>query len=210
MIQNLYVVAVADSLKCLFCAHTAEVEDALHVLGHRAAHFGVRGGIDSAAVSEAGLFCIDGLDEHGDETAYPSLAMDYLGNPTQFLDGFQHAVGIEAGTLGIGGIFVSVLVVCHLVVGEEFIVINEVNLNAGTGYACHLDDERMVCVINYQVHSAEADNFVQLVASFIDDTPFGHKGSYLATAFLGQLREFASPCRQRCFGYIGNHFLCYK
>ena len=186
-VKDLHVVTVFNTFECLGGGHTAVVQDTVHVLGQRGAHFGVRRCVNGTAFSEAGFFGIDSLDEHGDKTAYPSLAVDYIGNPAKLLNGFQYTQCIEACTFGVGVVFLSVFIAGHLVIGKEFVIVDEVNLDACTGNARYLYDKRMVCIVHNQVHSAQADNFVELVAPFIDDTPFGHKGSYFATAFLGQL-----------------------
>ena len=47
----------------------------------------------------------------------------------------------------------------------------------------------MVCVINDQVHAGKAYYLMQLIAAFVDVTPFGHEGADIITQFLDALGE---------------------
>ena len=77
------------------------------------------------------------------------------------------------------------------------IVIDEIYL-----HACGLDrsnfyNQGVVSIIDNQVHTREADHFVQLISALIDVSPFGHKGSDFTAFFLDRLWKVST--------YIG-HF----
>jgi hypothetical protein len=58
---------------------------------------------------------------------------------------------------------------------KKLLVINKVHLQSDLGNTRHLDDQRVVCVVNNQIHSAQTDHFVQLMAALVDFTIPGHK-----------------------------------
>ena len=53
----------------------------------------------------------------------------------------------------------------------------------------HLDDERMVGVINDHIHAREPDHLMQLVAALGYHAILWHKRALLNTLFLNALRQ---------------------
>ena len=79
--------------------------------------------------------------------------MNNIRRPTQFLHRLEHAACKENCTLAIVFIFVSVLVYSHLAVGEIIIIINEINLYARLRNRCHLNNQRMIGVVDDEIHA---------------------------------------------------------
>ena len=77
---------------------------------------------------------------------------------------------------------------------EEIVVVDEIDLHASRLDGCYLDDQRVISVVDDQIHSREADNLMQLVASLVDVAEFRHKRSDLATSFLNALRQVSADC----------------
>lgn len=65
----------------------------------------------------------------------------------------------------------------------------------------------MVVVIDDDVHAAETNHFVELVAPFVYGSEFGHEGSDFEASFLHSLRERASEFCSLSRGDIGSDFL---
>ena len=78
------------------------------------------------------------------------MADDDIWAPTEFLQRFEHAAGIEDGAFSIVFIFLSVFV-GHEALVEVVVVVDEVNLHACNLDGGHFDDERMVSVVNHDV-----------------------------------------------------------
>ena len=134
--------------------------------------------------------------------------MDDIGRPLQLLDGFQDATRIESGTLGIVLVLLAILVGRNPAPHEEVVVVNEVYLHSCCRNACHLDDEGMVRVVNHNVHSAQPNDLMQLVATLVDGAPFGHEGAYLPTLLLYCLRQESAHLSHLCLGHKRQHLLC--
>ena len=117
--------------------------------------------------------------------------------PAKLLHCLQHTAGIENGTFVIVGIFVSFLISYHLAVKEIVIVVDEVHLHACRLDGSDFDNQRMIGVIDDQIHARKADNFVKLVSSLIDISPLGHKGANLTAFFLNVLWKFSAHDGQR-------------
>ena len=84
---------------------------------------------------------------------------------------------------------------------EVVVVVDEVNLHACSLDGGHFDDERMVGVVNHDVQTRKADDFVELVTSFVDVAPLGHECADFSSSVLNGLREFSSSC---CHGALWN------
>ena len=133
--------------------------------------------------------------------------MNYVGHPTQFFHRFEHATRIEDGSLGIVGIFGSVLVGAHQAFVEIIIVVDEIDLKARCLNGGHFDDERVIGFVDGDVHPRQANHFVQLVAALIDVAPFRHEGADFSPSLLNALRQLATYSGHLRLGNIGNHFL---
>ena len=86
--------------------------------------------------------------------------MDDVWGPTLFLHGLEHAACKEDCTLAIVGIFLAFLVFHHSPLLEVIFIVDEIYLNTGNGYRGNLDDQRMVGIVDDEVHSRETDHFV--------------------------------------------------
>ena len=91
--------------------------------------------------------------------------------PTQFLYCLKNAACKEDGALVVVAVVVAIGVAGHLTIVEIVVVVNEIDLHSGRLQRCHLDDERVVCVIDDKVHARQAYYLVQLVASLVYVAP---------------------------------------
>lgn len=71
---------------------------------------------------------------------------------------------------------------------EVVIVVDEVYLHTCRLDRGNLDDERVIGIVNDEVHAGESYHFMQLVSAFVDISPFGHKRSDFSAFFLNSLR----------------------
>ena len=65
----------------------------------------------------------------------------------------------------------------------------------------------MVCIINDQVHTRQADNLVELAAAFINVTPFGHERTNLEAGFLSLVWEVTANDGHGRLGEVRIDFL---
>lgn len=133
------------------------------------------------------------------------------GAQRSFFDRLQHAAREEDGPLAIVGIVVAQLVLGHgrtiLVV---ILIINKIDLDARLRYGSHLDDERMIRVVDDQIHTRESDHLMQLATPFVDRAPLRHEGSYLESGFLHFGRHQTSHLCHLRLGDVRGGFLVDK
>ena len=134
--------------------------------------------------------------------------MDDVGRPLELLDGLQDAACIEGGALGVVVIFLSVGIEGHLASGKVVVVVDEIDLHPGCRDACHLDDERVVGVVDHNVDTAQPDDFVQLVPPLVDDAPFGHEGAYFPAFLLNSLGQISAHRGHVGLRHKRQHLLC--
>ena len=108
-----------------------------------------------------------------------------------FFDGLQHAAREEDTTLVVVRILYAVLIGNTLAAMEEVVVVGEIDLDASRLNRRYLDQQRMVRVVDDQVHTREANHFVQLVATLVDVSELGHEGACLKSFLLKHLRQAA-------------------
>ena len=118
--------------------------------------------------------------------------------PAELLDRFEHAPGKEDRPLVVIRKKRSVFVPDHGLAVKIVLVVDEVNLHAGRRNRRDLDNQLMIVVVDDQIHSREADHFVQLVAALVDQPVTGHEGPNLVSSFLHPLRK-----RPAQYGHIG-------
>ena len=135
------------------------------------------------------------------------MTVDKVWTPAQLLYRLQHAAGIEDDTLIVVFVIHAILVHHLQTVLEVIVIINEIDLHTGRLDGSHLDNQRMVGIINDQIHTREADHLVQLVAAFVDGTPLGHEGAYFATVLLNSLRQCAAQQRYLVLCHVGSNLL---
>ena len=125
------------------------------------------------------------------------MTVNDIRTPAKFFHCFQYTACIENGTAIVIIIFYTIFIRCLHTILEIIIVIDEIYL-----HACGLDrsnfyNQGVVSIVDNQVHTREADHFVQLISALIDISPFRHKGSDFTAFFLYRLWKVST--------YIG-HF----
>lgn len=133
--------------------------------------------------------------------------MDDVGSPAQFLDRFEYAARIEDGAFGVVGVFDAVFVVQHHAFVEVVVIVDKIHLHARGLYAGHLDDQWVVRVVDDDVQSRESDDFVQLVAAFVDISPPWHKSTDFVAFFLYALGYLTAGDGHLRGFYVGNNLL---
>ena len=130
------------------------------------------------------------------------MTMDDLGAPTQSLYCLEYAAGKEYGSFAIVGKEFAVVVAVHVLAVEIVLVINEIDLHPGRRNGCDLDYKRSVDIIDDDIHTGKAYDFVKLVLPLVDATVARHEGSYLLLPFLDALRKESSDVCDFGFGKI--------
>ena len=138
------------------------------------------------------------------------MAMNYIGAPTKFLYSFQDSACKEYHALVIVSIFITISILSHQSILEIIVVIDKIDLHACSLKRSHFYNQRMIGLVNYKVHTRQADNLMQLVTSFIDKSPFGSEDSYLATTFLSGLWQSSTYVCDFRFRNKWCDFLCDK
>ena len=147
----------------------------------------IHDGEHHAAVPEGRFLLVGRLQQDRYDGCHPSLAVYHFGHPAQLLHRLQHTPCIEDGPERIVLVLLPLLV-CHgKTLVEEVLVVDEIHLHACRGNGRHLDDERVVSVIDDEVHAREADNLMELVPAFVDIAPLGSERTYLTSMFLDVL-----------------------
>ena len=117
------------------------------------------------------------------------MAVNDVRCPGQFADGLQNTPSEEDGPF--------VVVSDQLVLGvqpghllfEVVLVVDEVDLHPGRGDGSDLDDERVIGVVDVEIHSAETDDLMELVTALVDDAEPGHEDTDFAAALVDALRD---------------------
>src|SRR3712207_9110372 len=124
------------------------------------------------------------------------MTVDDVGAPAQFFHRFQHASGIEYSATVVVVIFHTVFIYYLQSVLKVVVIIYEIYLHAGRLDRSHFDDERMIGVIDNQIHARQTNHLMELIPAFIDISPFGHKSSDFTAFFLN--------CLWKVSTYIGH------
>ena len=136
------------------------------------------------------------------------MAMDDVGRPVEFLHRLDNATGEEHATHVVDVAEVAFLVIHQVfLLREEVVVVDEIDLHPRLLDGSHLDDERVVGVVDDEVHSRQADHLVQLVAPLVDDTVARHENPDLLATFLGGLGQVTTDEAHRGLRQIGGDFL---
>ena len=80
--------------------------------------------------------------------------MDHVRRPVEFSDGLDDAAREEHGAVVV--ILIEILVAFgdgELPLREEVVVVDEIDLDSRLLNRCHLDDQRMVSVVDDHVHT---------------------------------------------------------
>ena len=143
---------------------------------------------DDFGFGEVGVFLAHQSGVDGDHCGEPSVEVYEVGDPSEFLSGFECASGEEYGSfVVVGEEFVGVWVGDGAFTAEEVVVVDEVDLHACGLYACDLDEEWVVGVVDNDVEAGETDDFVELVASLVDAAESGHESADFPSAFHDSL-----------------------
>lgn len=134
--------------------------------------------------------------------------MDDVGRPVEFFHRFNHAAR-EKHTTEVVVLAENAVVVADLVLflRKKIVVIDEVNLHPRLLNRCHLYDERVVGIVDDEVHSREADDLMQLVAALVDGAIAGHENTDFLAVFLRGLGQVSANEAHLRFRQIGGDFL---
>ena len=94
-----------------------------------------------------------------------------------------------------------------LPLGEEVVVVDEINLHPRLLDGGHLDNERVVGVVDDEVHAREANHLMELVPPLVDDAVAGHENPDFLPAFLCGLGQITTDEAHWRFRQIGCDFL---
>ena len=103
------------------------------------------------------------------------MAMDDIWDPTELLDRLKSTTNEEYRSLVvIVGLRLGVCIEETLTL-EEIVVVDKVHLKPCRGDGCHFDYKGTVHIIYYEIDPRETNDFMQLIASLIDQTEAGHE-----------------------------------
>ena len=139
----------------------------------------------------------------GQEVADPALAVDDVGFPAELLDGLKHAPCEEDRPFVVVLEFFAFSVPVDEFAMEVVFVVDEVDLHPGGRDGRDFDDQRAVGVVDDEVHPRQADDFVQLIPSFVDRSIPGHERPDFLAALLNPLGKESSRYSYVCFRHIG-------
>ena len=122
--------------------------------------------------------------------------MDDVWGPAQFSDCFQNAASEKNRALIIACDQFVLVVKSRDFFLKVLLVVDKVHLDAGRGYRGHLDYQRVVRVVDIEVHPAEANHLVELVATLIDDAEAWHEHANFTAFLVYSLRQVAGCARQ--------------
>ena len=137
--------------------------------------------------------------------------MDDVRRPVEFLHRFDDATGEEDAT-AVVVLAKHALLVIHQVffLREEIVVVDEINLHSRFLDGGHLDNERVVGVVDDEVHTRKANHLMELVPPLVDDAVAGHENPDFLSAFLCGLGQITTDEAHRGFRQIGCDFLMDK
>ena len=121
--------------------------------------------------------------------------MYYIGSPPELLDRLKNTACKEYGPFAVVFVEISVLIVIDVLPVEIVLVVNEIDLHSRRQKGGHLDNERMVCIINNQIHTRQAYDLVKLIATLVDATVFRRKCSYFKFFAMNSLRDVTAKHR---------------
>ena len=157
------------------------------------------------AAGKNGIVMVTFFEIQRNQVADPTLTMDDIGRPTQFLDRLQHAAGKENRTLGVVGEGFSLGIGQRSLAVEVVLVGDEIHLHTGGGQRRYLDNQGPVHIADDEVHTRQADDFVQLMLALVDTSEAGHKRADFFLKFLYPLRQVSSDMRKRTLRKIGKY-----
>ena len=117
-------------------------------------------GINHFCITENRVVFVGGFNQQRYQASHPTVAMDNIRAPAELFYRFQYASAKEYSAV--------VVILEKLLLGvpeggftlKIFLVINKINLHSGRLYGSYLNDERVIAVFDYQVHSGKANNLM--------------------------------------------------
>ena len=110
--------------------------------------------------------------------------MNGIGLPAQFLHRLHGAVVEEDCAL----VVISAVCAKHVSVGIQalkvIVVIHKIHLNTRRVHGRHLDNERMVGIVDRDIDAAEPYHLVQLISALVDGAEPGHEDAHLVALCL--------------------------
>ena len=136
------------------------------------------------------------------------MAVNDVGRPVEFFHRFNHATR-EEHTTEVVVLAENAVVVADLVLflRKKIVVVDEVNLHPRLLNRCHFDDERVVGVVDDEVHTRQANHLMQLVATLVDGAITGHEDTDFLAALLRGLGQVTANEAHLRFRQIGGDFL---
>ena len=147
------------------------------------------------------------LQIEGSESCNPTCTMYYRRLPAEFADSLNHTSDKEYCAFVVDfGLFHG-FNLAGRVTQEVVIVIDEIYLKPGGLQGGHLNYKWMVGVVDYDVHTRQTDDFMELVAAFVDSTVTWHECAHFGAAFLYALGQGAAEGRHLAGGEVGFYLL---
>ena len=116
--------------------------------------------------------------------------MDNIGAPIEFFYRFKDSFGKKNSPFVAIGENALFLLFFTSLSAKIFVVINKIDLKAFFGHRSYFNDQRLIDIIDHQVHTGKPDHFVQLMAAFVDTTVPGHEYPHFTSFFLHQTGNF--------------------
>ena len=123
--------------------------------------------------------------------------MNNVRTPAKFLHCFQYTTCIEDSTTVVVIVFYTIFVRCLQTILEIVIVVDEIYLHACGLNRSNFYNKGVISIIDDQVHTGEANYFMQLISALVNVSPFRHKCPDFTAFFL--------YCLWKVSTYIG-HF----
>jgi hypothetical protein len=149
-------------------------------------------GIDNAGGVQAGVVAVHAAEVEGGQGSEPAMAVDEVGYPPEFFDGFQCAADVEnTACVVVFKLFAGVGTDISLTF-EKVFIINEIYLHTCGLYGGYFDGEGVIGIADNEIHTGEAYDFVELVTPVINGAELGHERPYLFPSLLNSLRQFSA------------------
>lgn len=165
-------------------------------------------GEDHLCALQQRIVLIDGFDEQRHQGRNPAVAVDDIGVPAQFPDGFDDAFCVEDRPRIVVWVEHTL---CIVVLGfplEEVLAVDEINLHADILQGGDLDDQRVVGVLDDDVLARQPDNLVEHVLMVVYAAEFRHECADFVLSLLYSLRQKAADVGDVPFGKIGIYLWC--
>jgi hypothetical protein len=113
------------------------------------------------------------------------MTMYHVGRPSEFTNGFYGSFTEKNHSVLVIIIEFSGLVLKHEFSLEEFFIIQKIYLEPGSWQRSNFDDQRVIVIIDDDIHTGQPDDFVKTMPPFIDAPEARHQYPYLHAIVLG-------------------------